>query len=89
MELAYHLDLLLKNAERIRCLVEGMSDQDARWKPDAESWSILEVINHLADEEEADFIAPRLHAQPPHRSLAPYRSAGLGHRTTLHRTFTG
>lgn len=56
MDLAYNLDLLLQNAERIRCLVEGMSDQDARWKPDADSWSIMEVINHLADEEEADFI---------------------------------
>lgn len=56
MDLAYHLDLLLQNAERIRSLVEGMNDQEARWKPAADSWSIMEVLNHLADEEEADFI---------------------------------
>ena len=38
-------------AGRIRALAEGVSDEQARWKPDAESWSILEVVNHLYDEE--------------------------------------
>jgi len=42
-------------AERIRVLVEGVSDEQARWKPDAASWSILEVVNHLYDEEREDF----------------------------------
>lgn len=42
-------------AGRIRALVEGVSNEQARWKPDAESWSILEVVNHLADEEREDF----------------------------------
>lgn len=44
-----------RNAECIRLLVEGISGEQARWKPDAESWSILEVVNHLYDEERADF----------------------------------
>jgi len=43
------------NAETIRQLMQGVSDEQARWKPDVESWSILEVINHLDDEEREDF----------------------------------
>ncbi len=43
------------NARRIRVLAEGISDDQARWKPDLDSWSILEVVNHLLDEEQEDF----------------------------------
>lgn len=43
------------NAERIRLLVQGISEEQARWRPDPASWSILEVINHLYDEERQDF----------------------------------
>ena len=43
------------NAERIRALVEGVPEAQARWKPDPDSWSILEVVNHLYDEEREDF----------------------------------
>lgn len=42
-------------AGRIRALAEGVPDEQARWKPAAEAWSILEVINHLLDEEREDF----------------------------------
>lgn len=45
------------NAQHIRSLVEGISEEQARWKPDADSWSILEVVNHLYDEEREDFRA--------------------------------
>lgn len=43
------------NAQTIRSLTAGVSEAQARWKPDPESWSILEVINHLYDEEQEDF----------------------------------
>ena len=43
------------NAQAIRALVVGCSDHQARWRPDAASWSGLEVINHLLDEEREDF----------------------------------
>jgi hypothetical protein len=43
------------NAERIQDLVSGISLEQARWKPAPDSWSILEVINHLYDEEKLDF----------------------------------
>jgi hypothetical protein len=42
-------------AGRIRALADGVSDEQARWKPAPDSWSILEVVNHLADEEKEDF----------------------------------
>jgi hypothetical protein len=30
-------------------------ENQSRWKPQPEKWSLLEVINHLADEEVEDF----------------------------------
>jgi hypothetical protein len=42
-------------AARIQALVQHVSDGQARWKPDPSSWSILEVVNHLLDEEREDF----------------------------------
>lgn len=52
-----HLGQLAAQAESIRQLCAGVGDAQARWRPDADSWSLLEVINHLADEESADFRA--------------------------------
>jgi hypothetical protein len=46
---------LSSDAETIRSLVQGVSEEQARWKPAPEEWSILEVINHLYDEEREDF----------------------------------
>ena len=43
------------HAQAIRALVAGCSVDQARWKPDAASWSVLEVLNHLLDEEREDF----------------------------------
>jgi hypothetical protein len=36
-------------------LLNGVSERQARWKPSPEKWSLLEVVNHLADEEVEDF----------------------------------
>jgi len=40
-------------------LTSDLMSDDHRWKPASGAWSILEVICHLADEEEFDF-RPRL-----------------------------
>lgn len=48
---------LAVNATRIEKLVQDVSFEQARMKPDANSWSIIEVINHLYDEEREDFKA--------------------------------
>ena len=36
-------------------LFQSVSDEQACWKPSEVKWSILEVINHLYDEEREDF----------------------------------
>ena len=51
-ELAYGVEI-------VRQLVAGVSQAEARFKPTPETWSILEVVCHLYDEEREDF-RPRL-----------------------------
>lgn len=46
---------LVASTEMIRALVKDIDQEQAQVKPDAESWSILEVICHLYDEEREDF----------------------------------
>ena len=46
---------LAQNAERIGSLVSHVADEQASWKPAPDSWSVLEVVNHLYDEEREDF----------------------------------
>jgi hypothetical protein len=43
------------NAQRIGALLIEVTQEESQWKPDADSWSILEVVNHLYDEEREDF----------------------------------
>jgi uncharacterized damage-inducible protein DinB len=43
------------NLETIQSLVTGVSEEQIRWKPSPKGWSILEVVNHLYDEERGDF----------------------------------
>jgi hypothetical protein len=43
------------NAEVIAALVTGVGPTQARWRPGSGKWSIVEVLNHLADEEVEDF----------------------------------
>ncbi|MCB8943711.1 MAG: DinB family protein [Ardenticatenaceae bacterium] len=42
-------------AEVIAHLLKDVSPEQARWRPSPDAWSILEVINHLYDEEREDF----------------------------------
>jgi len=55
MEFERLVKQMIANAERIRVLVQGVPISQARWKPDETSWSILEVVGHLYDEERLDF----------------------------------
>jgi hypothetical protein len=57
MNFDYCVKQLRVNAGAVQAMLEGVDANQARWKPDAESWSMLEVINHLADEERHDFRA--------------------------------
>ena len=55
MELEFITNQMANRAGTIHSLTLGISAEQARWKPDPQTWSILEVINHLYDEERADF----------------------------------
>jgi len=46
---------LVNSTETIRMLINDMEQEQAQVNPDAESWSILEVICHLHDVETEDF----------------------------------
>jgi hypothetical protein len=46
---------LINSTEMIRVLIKDIDQEQAQVKPDAKSWSILEVICHLYDEEREDF----------------------------------
>ena len=55
MNLSYCVRELSTNAAAIERLLEGVDADQARWKPGEQDWSILEVVNHLLDEEREDF----------------------------------
>jgi hypothetical protein len=55
MNVEQAIQQLRENSEIIRAMVHDIADEAARWRPEAESWSVLEVINHLHDEEREDF----------------------------------
>jgi hypothetical protein len=57
MDVDILMQLMVKHAQAIRTLVQPISDEQARWKPSPEDWSVLEVVNHLYDEELEDFRA--------------------------------
>jgi len=55
MDSAALIDRMEAHTGMVRHLVEGVSENQAAWKPDAKVWSILEVTIHLLDEEREDF----------------------------------
>ena len=55
MDLEYLITRMNIHAGAIHSLTLGVSDEQARWKPEPDAWSILEVVSHLYDEEREDF----------------------------------
>ncbi len=46
---------LMVNSDVIRALVGSVSDEQAQWKPDSETWCLQEAMQHLYNEERLDF----------------------------------
>lgn len=46
---------LSNSTETIRALLAGVSQEESQVKPTPETWSLLEVVCHLYDEEREDF----------------------------------
>ncbi len=65
--------------EILPVLVAGVSDDDARWRPESGNWSVLEIVCHLADEEVEDFRArTKMTLENPRQawpSIEPERTA--------------
>ena len=55
MEFSTLYQELQNSTDMIRALLAGITPEAAHLKPGAESWSILEVVCHLYDEEREDF----------------------------------
>ena len=55
MKLDYCIRELEANARAIESLISKADDAQVPWKPNDDEWSILEVLNHLLDEEREDF----------------------------------
>ena len=55
MNLDFYIARLAANVRVFEGLAGGVGAEQARWKPAPERWSILEVLNHLYDEEREDF----------------------------------
>lgn len=71
------IDRLERFATTLPAAVEGLPAEDARFKPPSGAWSILEIVNHLADEEVDDF-RRRLEVtlSDPSQSLPPIDPEG-------------
>ena len=46
---------LAADLEAIRALMHVVSDEQGQWKPDADTWSLQEVLTHFYNEERLDF----------------------------------
>jgi hypothetical protein len=77
MESAQFFTQMANTAEAVRSLAAGVTEAQARWKPDPQSWSILEVVNHLYDDERQDFRAPEIILFQPDK---PWRRRPAGLR---------
>ncbi|MBL8097056.1 MAG: DinB family protein [Anaerolineales bacterium] len=57
MNLPFFIAQLQTQGNAIIQLVGGLTPAQARWRPKPSDWSVLEVLNHLIDEEREDFPA--------------------------------
>jgi hypothetical protein len=55
MNLDFFIVRLSDNRQVFESLLRNVVDEQARWKPAPHKWSMLEVVNHLSDEEREDF----------------------------------
>jgi hypothetical protein len=55
MEFSILYQEIQHSTDMIRALLAGVAPEAARLKPSTESWSMLEVVCHLYDEEREDF----------------------------------
>jgi hypothetical protein len=55
MNHGFVIEELSHNAMAFRALLAHTPAAQVKWRPSPDKWSILEVVNHLCDEEKEDF----------------------------------
>lgn len=55
MNIEPYLYKMERNGLALTWLVRDITAEQARWRPDTDSWSILEVMYHMIDAEREDF----------------------------------
>jgi hypothetical protein len=95
MDPAWVIDRLESNVSVFQGQLRLVRSTQATWKPAADEWSIVEVVNHLAEEESDDFrMRLRLLLEDPNkewpdidpeRSVAENRFNSRDLQESLHR----
>ncbi len=78
-ELPALIDRLARFPAALRSAASVFSADEARWKPSPTDWSVLEIVCHVADEEEEDF-APRLRATLDAKPWSQLHLEGIAER---------
>lgn len=67
IDLAEIIRMMAANAQAMRAMVEKLPPEQANWKPNPETWSMKEVLDHVYNEERGDFRAhlQEMFSQPP------------------------
>lgn len=55
MNTGFIIDQLAVNLRTFEAIFSNVPAEQVRWKPEPAKWSLLEVVNHLYDEEMEDF----------------------------------
>jgi hypothetical protein len=79
--MALNAEALIKRLEGtgawLPAILAGLGPDDTKWKPPTGAWSILEILNHLVDEEVDDFRARlRSTLEDPSRAWRPIDPEG-------------
>lgn len=59
IDLAQLVTFMRRSQQVIPALVADLSEEQFRWKPPSQNWSVLEILGHLVAEETLDF-RPRI-----------------------------
>ena len=66
------ISLLRNNTFVFEKLFQGIDITQVKWRPEPEKWSILEIVNHLLDEEREDFrVRLDITLHDPNREWSP------------------
>jgi hypothetical protein len=78
MNLDFVIGRMSENVDSIVGLVRSVDGEQARWRPEPDRWSIVEVMCHLYDEEQFDF-RPRVDItlHHPDEQWPPWDPEGL------------